>query len=231
MPPGPNLMSLVKNIEEQNHLTLLRGLIAESETTVLCSGWVKVGGLNLVLEAVDLAIQRGAEITLYSDQVNTKRGVREALKLRPGVRHYIAAKRPLHTKLYYFERAGRYTALVGSANITKGGLEDGEELSVQLNGAVGDQQQVEIAAYLSRLAQLYASTSLESAVTTATLDKLIELYAAGSMTGAELESTTGLAFGEVLVELGKRGLALPRVSPDRRPDQDALFERAVGGGE
>lgn len=64
------------------------------------------------------------------------------------------------------------------------------------------------------------------------LDELLTLFANGKLTWRELSRSTDLAYGEVLVELGKRGLALPRVSPKRRPEQDALFERALrGGGE
>lgn len=66
------------------------------------------------------------------------------------------------------------------------------------------------------------------------LELLLGSYAKGTLTWAELSRATGLAYGEVLVELGRRGLALPRVSPKRRPEQDALFERALrgaGGGE
>jgi hypothetical protein len=59
----------------------------------------------------------------------------------------------------------------------------------------------------------------------------LELYAKGSLTWRELSRSTGLAYGEILIELGKHGLALPRVAPKRRPAQDALFERALRGDE
>lgn len=61
------------------------------------------------------------------------------------------------------------------------------------------------------------------------LELLLGLYAKGSLTWRELSRSTGLAYGEVLVELGRRGLALPRVRPKRRPEQDALFERMLRG--
>ncbi|SCK11243.1 hypothetical protein VAR608DRAFT_0558 [Variovorax sp. HW608] len=63
------------------------------------------------------------------------------------------------------------------------------------------------------------------------LARLLELYAKGSLTWRELSRLTGLAYGEILIELGKRRLALPRVAPKRRPVQDALFERALRGDE
>lgn len=60
-------------------------------------------------------------------------------------------------------------------------------------------------------------------------EQLLELYSGGVLGWRQFRCSTGLAFGEVLVELGKRGLALPRVTPERRPEQDALLERALGG--
>ncbi|MDP2783003.1 MAG: hypothetical protein Q8O38_00215 [Sulfurimicrobium sp.] len=42
-------------------------------------------------------------------------------------------------------------------------------------------------------------------------NELFEAYSAGRMTRRALEDETGLWFGEVLAEMGKRGLPLPRV--------------------
>jgi len=61
------------------------------------------------------------------------------------------------------------------------------------------------------------------------LDLLLARYAGGSLTSRELSCVRGLAFGEILVELGKRNLALPRVSPKRTPALDSLLERALRG--
>jgi hypothetical protein len=63
------------------------------------------------------------------------------------------------------------------------------------------------------------------------IDQVLASYAAGALSWREISDSTGLAYGEVLVELGKRNLALPRVFPESRPVQDALFERALRGGE
>jgi hypothetical protein len=62
-------------------------------------------------------------------------------------------------------------------------------------------------------------------------DLLLARYAGGTMNWRELSCATGRAFGEVLVELGRRNLALPRVSPKRTPGQDSLLERALRGAE
>lgn len=61
------------------------------------------------------------------------------------------------------------------------------------------------------------------------LDWLLTRYSEGALSWREVSDSTDLAYGEVLVELGKRNLAQPRVSPKRRPEQDALFECALRG--
>lgn len=61
----------------------------------------------------------------------------------------------LHTKLYYFESDTRYAAIVGSANITEGGLVHNDELSTVHHGTVGDVQHKMFNDYLEHLVALY----------------------------------------------------------------------------
>jgi len=146
-------MRLQRNTGRKNHRQLLDELIRRSERCVLCSGWLKHAGLKLLLPAIDDAIARGAQVLVYSNRQHTEAEAATALYAREGVRHMIADDeiRYLHTKLYYFENGERYTAVIGSANITKGGLVDNEECSVVLSGKIGDAGQAEIDAYLTAL--------------------------------------------------------------------------------
>lgn len=57
----------------------------------------------------------------------------------------------LHTKLYCFETGERYSAIVGSANITKGALTSNEEFSYAPSGVKGDFQHQQLAAHLEHL--------------------------------------------------------------------------------
>lgn len=56
------------------------------------------------------------------------------------------------------------------------------------------------------------------------LAALASLYAAGKASWRDISAETGVAFGELLAELGRQGLALPRATPDKRPEQLALLE-------
>lgn len=123
---------------------------------MLCSGWIKLPGLAQLLPAIDWALeQNGAKVIVYSNLKQTHEGVPEALAARKALTHHmVTGPKPLHTKLYYFETKGHYTAVIGSANITEGGLSGNEELSVVVNGTEGDPTYGQIQQYLRKLASL-----------------------------------------------------------------------------
>lgn len=147
-------MILQTNNGKRKHKHLLAALIRSSHLSILCSGWIKLPGLNELLPAIDSALANGAKIILYSNLEQTWKGVAEALSSRQGLTHHMVdgSIRALHTKIYYFETGDQYTAVIGSANITKGGLTSNEELSVQMNGVKGDQLYMQLQGYLQTLA-------------------------------------------------------------------------------
>ena len=154
-------MLLQTNTETHTHGDVLAELIENASLSILCSGWIKLSGLEVLRPAIEAALSKGARIVVYSNRKDTKRGVAGALaKLakhgKQGLTHHVIddPKPTLHTKIYYFESGDRYTALIGSANITEGGLKCNEELSVHLTGTTGDQLFHQIQAYLHRLASL-----------------------------------------------------------------------------
>jgi HKD family nuclease len=149
-------MFLQTNTETHSHEHLLADLIKKSDLSVLCSGWIKLPGLEDLLPAIDSALANGAKIIVYSNQKQTLKGVKKELVSRGALTHHIVddSKRALHTKLYYFETGEQYTAVVGSANITKGGLSGNEELSVKLTGTKGDHLYHQLQQYLQSLASM-----------------------------------------------------------------------------
>jgi len=69
-----------------------------------------------------------------------------------------------------------------------------------------------------------------AAITAQDIDQLLAAYSEGRMDRRELEQATGLWFGEILSELARCRLALPRV--DTRVHfneaQQGLFQRVFG---
>jgi antitoxin (DNA-binding transcriptional repressor) of toxin-antitoxin stability system len=90
---------------------------------------------------------------------------------------------------------------------------------------------VEITRNGRRVAVLSAPTAGVSPVEASRLAELARLYAAGKVTWREVSSEADIAFGDLLAELARQDLRLPRVMPSKRPEQLAMlhgiFERAV----
>jgi HKD family nuclease len=149
-------MLLQTNTETYRHKHLLTEFIKKSDLSILCSGWIKLPGLKDLLPAIDSALKSGAKIIVYSNLEQTLDGVAEELASRSALTHNIVddSKRALHTKIYYFQTGEQYTAVIGSANITKGGLSRNDELSVRLAGTKGDQLYHQLQQYLQSLASM-----------------------------------------------------------------------------
>lgn len=146
-------MKLITNCKADNHRKLINNLILSSGKTVICSGWMKFNGLDEILISLDKAIENGAIITIYSNKAHTEEKVINALKERNRIKHIIAddKHRYLHSKIYHFESSNNFTSIIGSANITSGGLISNEELSVELSGLIGSDEHNKIIDYLDDL--------------------------------------------------------------------------------
>ncbi len=149
-------MLLQTNSGKRKHVHVLSELIKKSEVSILCSGWIKLPGLADLLPSIDAALANGAAIMVYSNLKETLEGVAPALAARTGLTHRMVGpgSRALHTKIYYFESGDEYTAVIGSANITKGGLSTNEELSVTMRGTRDDSLFRELQQYLATLAAM-----------------------------------------------------------------------------
>jgi len=149
-------MELSRNRGKHNHRKQLVDLIGRSEVSILCSGWLKHDGLVELLPAIDAGLANSASITVYSNEEHTEEAAEKALAERTALKHFIISKqcKYLHSKLYYFETGGQFTALIGSANITYGGLVRNEELSVRITGCFGDDQHQKICVYLDELREV-----------------------------------------------------------------------------
>jgi hypothetical protein len=183
---------LITNNKPNNHDRVINRLILSSEEIILCSGWLKLEGIDMVLPSIICAENNGADITLFSNKGETgvdcdceasevvkhyKEPVKHWLERRKemcsciGIAEKIIAKlekvskkhpkfkyvvyknsnKPMHQKIYYFKKDNEFTAIIGSGNITQGGLESNEELSVGFSGPIGSYSHKEIIKYLDKM--------------------------------------------------------------------------------
>jgi HKD family nuclease len=137
---------------EHSHLATIKKALADAHIISMCSGHLKFGGIKAIADELKQAVDRGARVIFYSNDKHTEQDAADELATL-GVEHIVVdhSRSYLHTKLYYFETADRYSAIVGSANITKAALTSNEELSYVVDGVKGDPQHQQLAAYLEHL--------------------------------------------------------------------------------
>lgn len=154
---GARVLQIVTNVRKsKSHLTVLKNIFEHYDDIVICSGWMKMCGLSEILPKIDGAISRGARIAVYTNTSHVEVSCVAALQARPGLTHLNVSTPYLHTKLYYGRKGDSFIAMVGSANITAGGLWKNEELSQVISGPASDAIHAQYAAYIKRLSVLRA---------------------------------------------------------------------------
>lgn len=151
-------MDLVTNSAGKAHLEVISERISSSDRCVLCTSFFDLKGLKLLLPSIKFGIkENNLKIKIFSngEAGYTKPEVVNELRGVTGVEHKIfnVKGRRLHSKLYYFEKGGCFTAIIGSANLTKNGLVKNEELSVKLAGTIGSIEHTNLIAYINTLEQ------------------------------------------------------------------------------
>ena len=144
-------MELVSNQGKRNHRKRIVDLISKSNEIILCSGWLNLAGVNKILPALRAAKQDNhASITIYSNKKHTNQ---ECIDSLSEFNHIVVddSIKYLHTKMYFFQRDSKYIALIGSANLTLGGLVNNDELSVEVSGSIGDENHSSISQILEHL--------------------------------------------------------------------------------
>jgi HKD family nuclease len=134
------------------HLAAIKKELVYAHTILMCSGHLKYGGIKALSDELKAAVGRRASVVFYSNDKHTEPEAADCLATL-GVEHIVVdhTRAYLHTKLYYFEAVDRYSAVVGSANITEAALTSNEELSHVVGGIKGDPQHRQLATYVERL--------------------------------------------------------------------------------
>lgn len=136
-------MQFISNSKTSNHKGAILELLEWAEKCVLCTSFLDGGGVKHLSKSIADGIQkRNLKITVYSNgekEYTKSSGVNEMSKLvKIGLMHKVTSgNRRLHSKIYYFENANQFIAVIGSANITHNGLVKNIEFSTKVLGIVG----------------------------------------------------------------------------------------------
>ena len=137
----------------QDHQNLLSSLVENSEESILCSGWLKFEGMKRLEPAIQKAVSKNFSVSIISNFAHTHKRAAKLIGKWASVRHFTTkpGARTLHSKVYYFRTGKNFTAIVGSANITEGGLVSSDEASLKITGTVDDDFHNEVKSYLDDL--------------------------------------------------------------------------------
>lgn len=149
-------MKLITNTKDESHATVICKLIRESASCFLCTSFLSADGLEIILPPLLESIksnQLDVQVISNGEAQYTRPAVIRHLGKVAELKHCVFKdnEKRLHTKLYYFEGPAGYTCLIGSANLTRNGLLDNEELSVMYEGEFGSLEHRSIASYRDSL--------------------------------------------------------------------------------
>ena len=97
----------------------------------------------------------------------------------------------------------------------------------QVLGSLASEGPVEITRNGRLVAVISAPPQQTRGTDAGRLATLAALYSAGKMAWRQIADETGASFGDVLLELAKRDLPLPRVTAEKRPEQLAHFKAVL----
>lgn len=120
-------MKLINNSNSNNHRKQIEFLLKNSEETIICVAFLKMSGLELILDKLNHKCDFYVGTDFYLTEP-------KALKHSISAGHNLFLpkdkKSTYHPKVYYFRNKTTVTIITGSANLTSGGLVSNFENSI-----------------------------------------------------------------------------------------------------
>ncbi|WP_286856431.1 MULTISPECIES: phospholipase D-like domain-containing protein [Sphingobacterium] len=167
------MIQLISNILDKNHFDLINKLMSESDEAFIMIAFLKSSGLRLIepklKQLSNVQILAGANFGLTEPAA-----LKQILKLsteRGNISGYInklSSKEIFHPKMYLFRSGSCGHIIVGSANLTGGGLEGNNECSLYTECKVSDNVWKDSKEYFDRCIHLDNADPLN--------DRIIGLY-------------------------------------------------------
>ena len=112
----------------QNHAKLIESKIRDADEICLAVSYVTRSGVNMFL--ADLKDKPVKLICTFEMNITELEAMQQLLKEGISVKIYHSSTGTFHPKVWLFKRGNSWTALVGSSNFTRGGLQNNIEASV-----------------------------------------------------------------------------------------------------
>ncbi len=150
-----------KLLDAKGASRVLVRLIEEHDTVHAAVAWA---GMTKVTQALLASTDKFGSMLIGIDFAATDPNVIDALVNVPNAFYAVSRGGCFHPKVYYFESDGRADAIVGSSNMTPGGLGANHEACMHVAGDVGNSIFRDIRGRLERYAPLRRAITQEFAV-------------------------------------------------------------------
>lgn len=137
---------LISNCGDVNHAKAISDILKNAEEITIAVAFLKLAGAALLTQLLDKRLEAGAEVEVFVGTdffLTSPEALDQLLSLKQ--RHPICkvliaeqASATFHPKAYVARRGDQYRSLIGSANLTSGGLSSNEELSLCVTHATSD---------------------------------------------------------------------------------------------
>lgn len=132
--------SLISNSESSNHLDFILKCFEEADEVFIATAFLKMSGLTLLLPSIKKHIQSDKPISIIAGQnfgLTEPQALKELFvlfgqKLNATIQldKAVDKAKVFHPKLFLFKNNNKAFIISGSANITKGGLVNNQEVSL-----------------------------------------------------------------------------------------------------
>jgi len=132
-------ISLIDNTES-THTETINQLISRADTLLIAVAFLKVSGLKLLVDELKKAVNRGCKVTMIVGQdfcITEPKALEDLFNIGKGNKGFNAYMLPqrkatYHPKMYLGIAREKATLVIGSANLTGGGLDSNIELSTAI---------------------------------------------------------------------------------------------------
>jgi len=129
-------ISIIDN-DNKSHKSIINGMIKTSTKLTIAVAFLKMSGINNIFENLSLRINQGLKTTFiigtnfYQTEPQALIKLLNLSKNNKNIEIFVHLKKnkTFHPKMYLLENQNSFETLIGSANMTNGGLTDNFELS------------------------------------------------------------------------------------------------------
>lgn len=158
-------LELVTNQKSAKHEKKINDCFSDAEEIILCSAYWKEEGIKKIEKNLKDAIKKGIKVTIYAslnEEITTPDALDslyEMVKGKEASELYLCDKSHgiFHPKIYYFRKGSQFTVIIGSANLTKGGLSHNNEASIMLKHQSDTEFHSDLKKYFDSFEEIFKS--------------------------------------------------------------------------